>query len=271
MNGTTSDRRGQSRASATSAPARSSWLFRAFRKYGLRYVAKQFHAVRLARGGYRPPEGLTGPVVVVVNHPSWWDPMIGLVLSNFWPAEARHYAPIEAAGLVKYPFLEKLGFFGIESETTRGGIHFLRRSLAALAEPNGVLWVTAQGKFVDVRERPIRIKPGVGHLAQRLSEGYVVPLALEYPFWNESKPEALARFGPPLSLGPAGRIDDWTARIEQGLQDAQDALAEDALSRDSSRFETLLSGAAGVGGVYDLWRRVKSAATGKTFVAEHDS
>ncbi len=246
-------------------------MFRAFRKYGLRYVAKHFHAVRLARAGYRPTAGLIGPVVIVTNHPSWWDPMTGLVLSKLWPEAARHYAPIEAAGLEMYPFLEKLGFFGIESETTRGGIVFLRQALAALAEPGGVVWITAQGKFVDTRERPTRIKPGVAHLAQRLSEGYVVPLALEYPFWNESKPEALARFGPPIALNSTLGIEGWTTLIEQALQDTQDALAEDALSRDPLRFETLLSGAAGVGGVYDLWRRIKSAAVGKPFVGEHDS
>lgn len=271
MKGTTPDRREKSRSPAATVPGRSPWMFRAFRKYGLRYVAKHFHAVRLSRSGYRPPEGLTGPVVIVVNHPSWWDPMTGLVLSKLWPEHARHYAPIEAAGLAKYPFLEKLGFFGIESETTRGGILFLRRSLAALADPDGVLWVTAQGRFADVRERPTRIKPGVGHLVQRLTQGSVVPLALEYPFWNESKPEALARFGPPMALDEAMQADAWTERIERALQETQDVLAEDGLSRDPSRFETLLSGAAGVGGVYDLWRRAKSAILGKKFVAQHGS
>jgi len=255
----------------SSAPKRSPWLFRAFRKYGHRYVAKHFHAVRLARGGYRPPEGLSGPVVIVMNHPSWWDPMIGLVLCKLWPESACHFAPIEAAGLAKYPFLEKLGFFGIESETTRGGIFFLRRCLAALAEPEGVVWITAQGRFADVRERPTRIKPGVGHLAQRLTEGFVIPLALEYPFWNESKPEALARFGQPIALNEAMNADAWTSRIELALQEAQDHLAEDALSRDPERFETILSGAAGVGGVYDYWRRIKSVAMGQKFVEEHDS
>ena len=271
MRGTALDRTGTSRTSSTSAPARSAWRFRAFRKYGFRYLSKHFHSVRLERTGYRPAAGLTGPVVVVVNHPSWWDPMTGLVLSTLWPDKARHFAPIEAAGLLKYPFLERLGFFGIESETARGGIAFLRQSLAALAEPDGVLWITAQGKFVDTRERPTRIKPGVGHLAHRLasSGGHVLPLAFEYPFWNESKPEALARFGPPISLAEPHDPDAWTATIEQALQDSQDALSKAAISRDPSRFETILSGGAGVGGVYDLWRRFKSAALSKRFVAEH--
>ena len=270
---TSLDQRKISRISTEATPRRSSWLFHHFRKYVLRYVSRRFHAVRLARDGFRPTKAMTGPAIVVVNHPSWWDPMTGLVLSTLWPDRARHYAPIEAAGLAKYPFLEKLGFFGIVSETPRGGIAFLRKTLAALADADGVLWVTAQGQFVDPRVRPTRIKAGVGHLAQRLagSGGFVLPLALEYPLWNESKPEALARFGPPIPLTAGDNPEAWTARIERALEDSQDALARAALGRDPSGFETILSGGAGVGGIYDVWRRLKSATLGRRFEAEHDS
>ncbi len=208
-----------------------------------------------------------------MNHPSWWDPMTGLALSTLWPDQARHYAPMDGAGLAKYPFLERLGFFAIEPECFRGGLTFLRRSLSALEGADGVLWVTAQGRFVDPRERPTRIKPGVAHLARRLGSGQVLPLALEYPFWNERTPEALVRFGAPIGIEAGAPVDAnvWTERIERALNDTQDALAEDALSRDPDRFETLLSGGSGVGGAYDVWRRAKSVLTGRRFDPRHGS
>jgi hypothetical protein len=53
------------------------------------------------------------------------------------------------------------------------------------------------------------------------------------------------------------------------LEETQDALACDAMSHDPARFETVLTGSAGVGGVYDAWRRVRAAARGERFVAEH--
>jgi hypothetical protein len=45
-----------------------------------------------------------------------------------------HYAPIEAAALARYRFFERLGFFGIELGTVRGGVVFMRTSLAILAK-----------------------------------------------------------------------------------------------------------------------------------------
>ncbi len=235
-------------------------------------MARHFHAVRLARDGYRPDARSTGPVVVIMNHPSWWDPLTGLVLTGLWPERARHYAPIEAAYLARYPFLERLGFFGIESASLGGSRVFLGRSRAALADPDTVLWVTSQGRFADIRERPVGLKNGVGHLFGRNVCGLVLPLALEYVFWSERTPEVLARFGLPIHVHGARQFSSpaaWTARFAKALASTQDALAVDAMSRDPGRFETLLKGRAGIGGIYDGWRRVKAAASGQRFIAEH--
>lgn len=245
------------------------WL-NLFRTYARRYVRKHVHAVRLARDGFHGQlMEITGPVVVVMNHPSWWDPMIGLVLLDLWPTRFAHFAPIEAAGLEKYRFLERLGFFPIESNTPRGGLLFLRTSLNRLRNPDTALWVTAQGRFADPRERPTRLKEGVGHLAFRLKAGWVLPLALEYPYWDERTPEALARFGEPLPLVSEATPEQWTERIAAALEASQNALAAAAITRDPNRFEVVLSGAAGVGGVYDLWRWGKAAFRGERFVPDH--
>lgn len=249
-------------------PRRSPWLVRLFTRYARRYLARNFHAVRLAGG--RPAGLPEGPLVVVLNHPSWWDPLLGVILAELFPGRT-HYAPIEAAALGRYRFFRKLGFFGVEPGTTRGAIEFLRNATTLLREPDAVLWVTAQGRFADPRERPLGLRAGIGHLAHRLEGGTVLPLALEYPFWEERYPEALARFGQPIPIGH-GRdrsVSEWMTTIESGLTAALDALAQDALSRDPDRFETLIGGSAGVGGVYDLWRRLRALLGGKRFRAAH--
>ena len=208
--------------------------------------------------------------MVVLNHPSWWDPMLGLVLFDFWP-DRFHVAPIDSAALVKYKFFERLGFFGIEPGTSRGAREFLRRSLQALEDPACMLWLTGQGRFADVRERPVRLKKGIGHLACRLDGGTILPLAVEFTFWDESTPEAFARFGTPIALGAEGRLSPaaWTERVGRAVEEAQDALALDVIARDPARFETLMVGGSGVGGAYDLWRRLKAAVRGEKFDSGH--
>jgi 1-acyl-sn-glycerol-3-phosphate acyltransferase len=246
-----------------------AWLARWFAWYCRRYpLAKGFHAVRLARGGRPRDDG--GPLVVVLNHPSWWDPLVCAALAGLFPGRT-HYAPIDAAMLAKYGFFRRLGFFGVEQGTPKGARDFLRLGAEALRRPHTALWVTAQGRFTDPRERPVRLRPGVGHLLRQLDGGTVLPLALEYPFWEERYPEALVRFGEPIPVG-RGRdlsVDEWVCRLESGLGAAQDALAAAAQTRDPRVFEVLVGGKSGVGGVYDGWRRLRAWLRGERFRAAH--
>ena len=249
---------------------RKAWFFRGFRdRYAFRYVRKHFHAVRLARGSAAVPTDDL-PLIVVLNHPSWWDPMICTVLSpRFEPRE--QFAAIDATMIDKYAFFRWLGFIGVDTTSLRGAAAFLRNTMAVLSAPRRSFWITAQGRFTDVRARPLDLRSGVGHLAAKLGRGYVIPVAIEYTFWTESTPEALVRIGEPVNIadepGQSGR--EWAARIEVALTATLDALNADTMSRDPARFETLIGGKAGVGGVYDLFRRAKAAVRGQKFDPSH--
>ena len=252
------------------APRISPWLLRWFRWYSARYLTRHFHAVRLS-WECRPevPDDL--PLVVYLNHAAWWDPLVGLILAErLFPRRAT-YAPVEANALGRYRFMQRLGFFGIDPETRSGGLRFLRVSRAILARADTALWITPEGRFADPRERPVRFRAGLAHLARSLPSGVLLPLALEYPFWEERTPEALARFGEPISVedGRDRSVADWNALLEAQLRAAQDTLAQQAVRRDSGDFEVLLRGRAGVGGVYDLWRRLLARLRGETFLPEH--
>src|SRR3954469_866020 len=76
---------------ADAIPGRTPWLFRGFRNYSRGYIRRHFHALRVARSGPLPdlPDG---PLIVVVNHAAWWDPLIGLVLSAEMPERRSHFA-----------------------------------------------------------------------------------------------------------------------------------------------------------------------------------
>lgn len=185
------------------------------------------------------------------------------------PESARHAI---ACGVdSRYRIFERLGVFGIEIGTLRGARDFLRTSCAILARPQTALWITTQGRFADVRERPPGVLPGVAHLARRLQGAVILPLALEYPFWEERYPEVLARFGRPIVVGPRAdrSVEEWRTCIEEALADTQDALASAAQRRDPAAFDTLVGGKAGIGGIYDWWRWLKACLFGRPFRAEH--
>ena len=251
--------------------ARSPLAIALFHRYLLWYVPRHFHAVRLAREGWPVlPQGR--PVVVFTNHPSWWDPAMFVLLHCTLMRERRGHGPMEGAALARYGVLRRMGLFGIEADSRAGAATFLRLGARVLGDPAGVLWVTAQGRFADARQRPVVLRPGLAHLARLAPDAVLLPLAAEYPFWNESRPEALLRFGAPVEAAALrGRpAREGTRVLEGALELTMDELARDAVARDAAPFRTLLEGGAGVGGVYDLWRRTRALVSGRSFDPAHD-
>lgn len=246
--------------------ARSALVCAMAEPYLRRYFRRSFHAVRVARDGL-PAAAPGRALIICANHPSWWDPMMFALLTRLLFRGRAGYGPMDAAALGKYGVLRRIGVFGI-GPGRRGAARFLRTGLDLLADPTTVLWITAEGAFTDPRTRPVRLRPGLAHLARR-GEAVVLPLAMEFPFWDERRPEALARFGPKVELPPGHDAATWTAALEAALTASLDALAADAMSRDPSRFVTLVSGRTGVGGVYDLWRRGLAWRRGRRFDSSH--
>jgi 1-acyl-sn-glycerol-3-phosphate acyltransferase len=244
-----------------------------FQRYHERSLVRQFNAVRLARS---PRPDLTAirqrPLIVYLNRASWWDPLVCLQLASQQMPRRRHYAPIESEALGSDAFFRRLGFFGIDPHNARDARRFLEISGQVLEQPEATLWIAAAGSLSDPRERPLRPQPALGHLASRLRHGVLLPLAIEYPFWTGRCPEALLRFGEELAVEDAGmRAHDWNTVLAAHLEEAQDALAAAALSRDPTHFEVLRGGgelAAGAGGIQQTWRRVREALRGRRLSSE---
>lgn len=260
-------------------PDRSAWLFDRFARYVQWDLGRRFDAVRLLKRGHETLGDLPAdrPVIVYSNHPSWWDPLLGVAVTVACLGERKTYAPIDAAMLEKYKVFKRLGFFGIEADARRGGAAFLRTGDAVLLEPTdresrprNAVWITAEGRFSDPRRRPITLRPGVAHLAARRPEAVVVPVAMEYPFWTEAKPEALAAVGEPIDVFTATRdVEALDAALADALQKTMNALAEPAIAKSPEAFDTLVRGRAGLGGLYDAARLLGSWARGRRFDPRH--
>lgn len=255
-------------------PPFSRSRFAWFMWYVTWYLRRHFTAVRVLRGsGDLPafPDIGSRPVIFATNHPGWWDPLVFLWLAHRLYPPRMSYGPIDARALGKYRFFETIGFIGIEPGTWRGSATFLRAAKAASARNDVIFWITAQGEFTDTRRRPIELRPGVGH-AVAAGAGLIVPVAVEYPFWNERLPEALVAFGAAIDIDAAADrdADEWTRVVSTALTAAQDRLAAAAIARDPTAFVTLLSGTVGVGGVYDAVRRFAAWCRGERFDAAHN-
>jgi 1-acyl-sn-glycerol-3-phosphate acyltransferase len=254
-------------------PVISTITLRFFRRIVRGCLRRHFHGVR-ASGAERFTElGVpnTGPVIVYANHGSWWDPMVSIYLAERLMTRRQHYAPMDAAALERYGILKRVGMFGVKMNSTLGAMEFLKTSEAILWV-GGVLWITPQGRFVDTRSRPLEFKHGLATLATRVANSTgrctMIPLAIEYTFWDERLPECLLLFGKPVKVEAGQSADMVHRRMLESLELAMDELAAMGMGRDASRFDTLTQARVGTGGCYGWWEKLRGLSARRAYHAE---
>ncbi len=258
-----------------STPKISGPVLRFFRRIVRGYFKRHFHGVRVT-GVERFVVAGAGdtPLLMYANHGSWWDPMVATLLAERWMKARRHYAPMDAEALERYGILKRVGVFPVEMKTARGAVQFLRTG-EEVVQGGGVLWVTPQGQFVDAQVRPLAFKPGLAALAVRVAASLgrctVMPLAIEYPYWDERLPECLLEFGEAVVVTAGESVDEVQVRLIAALETAMDGLRERAVRRDPAEFEALIGGTLGMGGFYGLGQRLKALLLRRPYRAEHSA
>jgi 1-acyl-sn-glycerol-3-phosphate acyltransferase len=233
------------------------------------YVRRHFHCLRVANAGRIPPQAQ--PLILFCNHASWWDPLTAMLLAQTLLPEREHYAPMDETALTHYSIFRPMGFFPVDNASARGAAQLLRSGAQVLSRAGSVLWITPESQFQDVRQRPIVFRPGLGALMSRTGRMTCVPIAIEYVFWNERLPEILVNVGEPLEIAD-GAMEDartWTNLLSYATAATLDELAMLAMERDPDAFETMFSGSGGIGGVYEFWKRLSCAVTGRPYHHDH--
>ena len=60
-------------------PRVSAGMMKLFTAYSRRRVRRSFHGLRILKSGL-PPGDPSRPLVIFLNHASWWDPLVCLLL-----------------------------------------------------------------------------------------------------------------------------------------------------------------------------------------------
>jgi len=252
---------------------RSERMMRFFDVAFARSLAGSFQALRVSRRA-TPDYPAGRPLVLLANHPSWWDAVLFmLLLRRLFPGRPAFF-PMDAVAFEKYRFMRRIGVFGVEQDQARGAVRFLRTAKQVVShDPSHMLWMNAAGRFADVRERPVPLAAGALRLAEHVPPGALIgTLAFEYTHWTEKRGEALAAFGPAVPAGELAAMDRASreARLRAMLTGTMDLLAEDAITRDPSRFDTLVEGRTGVGGLYGAVQYARAFLRGERHDPRHD-
>ena len=221
-----------------------------------------------------PPELLAREghaMVVFANHVGWWDPIVAMLLRKAYFPSHTLFAPIDAKALEAYGIFRSLGFYGIQLDRLAGAAEFLKTSRALLEKPTNSIWITPEGTFTDCRDHNRPLMPGLAHLAADAPKAVFVPLAIEYPFWEEPRPMIAIRFGAGTCFSPDQNKKECEEILRNSLRRTQQELAQAVIGRDHSHFDYLIQPRSQRQGFYDTMRSWKAWMQGRPFDPSHRS
>lgn len=179
-----------------------------------------------------------GPVIVVSNHCSWWDPVWAIVLSNR-VLRLDAYALMDARNLRRLPFFARVGAFGVDLDQPRDGARAVRYARRLLDRPGRAVFVFPQGAERPSSWRPLGFRAGAAAIARGAPDARVVPMALRYEHTGDERPHLLVAFGAPLEGEPPaeGATAPRGRALEAGVA-AQEATVEALLQLLDARLES---------------------------------
>jgi 1-acyl-sn-glycerol-3-phosphate acyltransferase len=244
-------------------PARRNWLgdriiYWALVRWG---VWSHFDRVWLKAVGPLPHPA-DGPLIVYLNHPSWWDGYICFLLNRLVLRDRfEGFLMMEEPELRRYRFFTWAGCFSVDRHDTRSAarsVAYIGRQLAARRRRS--LYIFPQGAIAPNDRRPLAIYPGIAHIARRAGGATLWPVALRSEFRGEQRPEAFIRAGPPHHAPAGADPRAVVSEVEQRLAGAADALRDEVVGDRLAEYRTLLRGRAGVNRVFDTLRGTHASA-----------
>ena len=157
-----------------------------------------------------------GPVIVALNHASWWDILLIIWLDGLVDADAR--AVMDAKNLRKLPYFGLIGAVPLEREDKAQAWRDIAAIAGLLDRENRLVFIYPQGRHRPTGIRPLGLKPGVRVLAAQ-AQVPVVPISVQYGFRETEKITATLDIRPPLAPPVDGADPAWLAQLEAALVD----------------------------------------------------
>jgi 1-acyl-sn-glycerol-3-phosphate acyltransferase len=252
--------------------SRKGWISAWFAHHCRSLLRKQFRRLSLTAGSELPVFEPGVPAVVISNHSSWWDPIVGFYLSAFW-FKRPAYGVMAEEQLRRYGIFRHLGVYSVDRNGTTGDAReFLLYSQKLVEGLPRLLWIYPQGEIVSSESLPLKFKDGFARILARLPRAHLLQLVASYDFWIERAPEIVLDIAPVRTLVPqkgAAFVDETLRRAEAEMTGRLADLRRIVRERDASGLRPLFTEEAGTHPVYDFWRNLRARARREAFAKHH--
>lgn len=225
-------------------------------------LVKQFSTVRLRLSEPLSDELEHSSTVYYVNHSSWWDGYLCMVLERFAFHRQPTYLMMEERNLRRYRFFSWAGAFGVDRDDPRAALTSIDYAVSLLREqPGRGMYIFPQGTMLPNDRRPLYFFSGTARLATHAAKlgpsptppVRLVPVAMRLEFVQEQRPDAF------ISVGPARVLDPMdlphprmlNAEMTETLTNEVDRLRDTIIAEQFDDFAIVLRGKQGVDRIFD--------------------
>lgn len=211
------------------------------------FVFKRMLASRFYSLMYKGLERLescdkTKATIFYAPHNNWWDGILGYNVIYRIVKNKRFRLMIEEMN--RFPLFQYIGCFPVNKKSPQTAMKSLQYALTTLKDPDIAFWIFPQGIIRPPYYRPEVFQSGLAYLADNAAKKYggvnLVPVAVNYTFLRQDRPEILIEFGEPKTvLEPIKDRKQFTEDLERGFEEFCDNQQKDISSANFEGYKYL--------------------------------
>ena len=183
------------------------------------------------------------PVILFAPHSNWWD---GIVFYNITHRIFHKEIRLMVEELNRFPLLRRGGAYSVNKKSPQSAMKALQYSVDVVGDIRNILCIFPQGIIRPPHYRPIEFQTGLAYIAQnavkRYSKVNLIPLAVDYTFFRDNRPEVVVEFGKRIELSKENMPKDrkeLTHKLEKAMEDVCDNQAYEISHGDISKYNIL--------------------------------
>lgn len=181
------------------------------------------------------------PTILFAPHCNWWD---GIVMYNITHRIFHKEIRLMIEELNRFPLLRRGGGYSVCKKSPQTAMRALKYSVDVVGDLKNILCIFPQGIIRPPHFRPMQFQTGLAYIAQNAVKRYgkvnLVPVAIDYCFFRDNRPEVVVNFGKRIELTDfKGDRKDLSHMLERSLEGACDELFEDISKGEVSDYKIL--------------------------------
>ena len=181
------------------------------------------------------------PVILFAPHFNWWDGIVGYNICNrIFKKEIR----LMIEELNRFPLIRRGGAFSVNKKSPQASMPALKYAVDVMGDLNNILYIFPEGIIKPPMHRPFELQTGMTYIAEKAAKKYgkvaLMPVAVNYFFLRDNRPEVLVEFGDILELkDDKPDRKEFTQLMGKILEDLCDKQLEDIKHGKLSGYKTL--------------------------------